>query len=156
MVENDIKNNIKNNKLEVETIKLQRVDKIKSRCSSCHRLRVIKNKELNLCSICDSAKKYWCEKNEPKTENIIVPNKSNNNDTETENEDYQKEEIISYYCDNCNSKIKYGSLRCNNCKTINNWLNTPLVTDTNYLICGSCGAILNLNAQSCFNCGNTG
>ena len=154
MVENDEKNNI----VQVEVNKLKRVDKEKNRCSSCGRKRVIKNKELNLCSICDMAKRYWSKDNyEAKTEDKIniLPNENINRDTDikTEIEDKEdKEDITVYLCENCDRKVKYAQKKCI-CGTILNWLNTDLENDDNYLICGSCGAILDKNSTSCFNCG---
>jgi len=146
MSENDIKNNIET----TEAIKLQRVDKVKSRCSSCHRLRVIKNKELNLCSICDSAKKYWCDKN--KNDTIINDNKYIDTKIKTENEVETEVEKVTFYCDVCNNKVIYGQRQCHKCNTLLNWLNTDLENDDNYLICGNCGIILDKNSTICLNC----
>lgn len=150
MIENDIKNNI----VEVETIKLQRVDKIKSRCSSCHRLRVIKNKELNLCSICDSAKKYWGGNNEIKNETKII---NNVNEDIDKNEDIKNDtEIETYLCDCCSSKVIYGQQKCHKCSNYLDWRNTKIQDDDNFLICGNCGVILPKNAEKCFNCKGVG
>ena len=56
------------------------------------------------------------------------------------------------FCDYCNNKIAYASKKCNKCGNILNWLGTKLEYDTNYLICGSCGMILESNANKCERC----
>lgn len=165
-MENDIKNNIMNNEKDIielpsqsslikenDIIKLQRVDKFKKRCSSCGRLRVIKNKELGLCSICDSAKKYWGAKNEVRNDNNVVDVKHNDIKVEDKTID-DKVEAVTFYCDVCNNKVLYAQRKCHKCQSLLNWLNTDLEKDDNYLICGVCGAILDLNSEKCFNCGS--
>lgn len=168
MVENDIENNIETDIIELPSqdslkqenkrIKLARLDKEKGICSSCHRKRVIKNKEFNLCSICDSAKKYWGDFNYKQNENKAKDTVNNDrpDDKVSEIQDDNKKEIM-YCCDNCNKEISYGAIRCKNCNTINNWLNTPLVNDNRFLVCGGCGAIQkSLSETICWNCGNRG
>jgi len=143
IIEKDIN---KNMETEKDIKKLKRTDK--GVCASCKRHRIIKDFDLYLCKTCLNAKKYWIGFNEKKINNNIDNDISVSKEIETE----AKIEPISYFCDYCNNKIAYASKKCNKCGNILNWLGTKLEYDTNYLICGSCGMILEFNANKCERC----
>jgi hypothetical protein len=169
MNENDIKNDTETDIIELpnqdrliqenKKIKLARLDKTKGICSSCHRKRVIRNKEFNLCYICDCAKKYWGGNSETETNTNNKPDVIDKAVIEVKDKEIEKDitiDDIEYYCDICNEKIKYGIVKCHKCNSVLNWLGTRLENDSNFLICGVCGSILNRKAKSCFNCGYGG